>query len=152
MKNTIFALIGLAAYLLLCDSSMAADPVCTLETVKGTYGMTGSALVPEKLKDGQIRFDPTEKIARVTYDGFGKITMRAKIQYHGKVRDQNLTGTYSVSESCEGMVTWNDDSGATVERWAFIVAGSGVELPTMAMRYRANDEVYFSMAFSQRRL
>jgi hypothetical protein len=137
------------AYVLLCSAPpLLKGQVCSDEGLKGVYGFAGSGLVPEPSRNG-MRFVPLSDLAVVTYDGEGKIAVQARIQYHGKLSSEKLSGTYGVGRDCTGTASFRDPDGAIILTWNFFVVHGGEEIETLEVRPATPTRPMYSLIFTQ---
>jgi hypothetical protein len=110
-----------------------AQGTCTNSTIKGSYGFAGTGFVPESAQ-GTVRFDPVSHVATAIYDGQGKISVKARVQYHGKVSPLDFNGSYDVHSDCTGSASFEDSSGKTLLMWNFVIVHGGDAVETIALR------------------
>ncbi len=150
MKNFTVGLAIVIVITCLSASALAQGP-CGLTTIKGIYGFAGTGFVPEPVGNG-VRFDPVSHVATALYDGQGNITVRARVQYHGKTSPLIFSGLYDVQSDCTGTAQLHDSAGKILLTWTFVIVRGGEEVETIAIRAASQSRPMYSLTFSQKRL
>lgn len=104
----------------------SAGPPCSVATLKGGYGLSGSGFIGDT---------PFAVEGRSVYDGRGSFTAAETHSLGGTITTPSVTGTYTVNADCTGMFVINGspalnftiDQGGTHIR-AIAIGGGGVTL------------------------
>ena len=79
---------------------------CSLETLKGRYGLTFSGLTTRAMVPAAIdAFVPVVGGGLVTFDGEGHLTAAETVSVGGQIAPVNVLGTYTVNSDCTGSFT-----------------------------------------------
>jgi len=125
MKQRTFH-IGVALVALLCSGAVSrahaqsddqqSDFTCTLQTLAGTYGFTGTGTKPG--------VGPVASVGTFTFDGAGNVSNHFTQSNNGVITLQiSRTGTYTVATDCTG--SWALLDGQTAN---LVILGKGNEL------------------------
>ena len=126
---------GLAALLVLVTlgaiATMSRDNVpivrarggCSLETLKGSYGFTGSGFSATGTQ-GNAQF-PVANVGVVRFDGAGNSAGSFTASFNGQsTTDNPYTATYTVNSDCSGLLTSTDGA----DNFAFVIVGDGADV------------------------
>jgi hypothetical protein len=76
---------------------------CSLETLKGGYGLTFTGLVTSGPVPAPITaFIPVAGVGAMTFDGNGNLSLSETVSFGGSVTPLITTGTYTVNPDCTG--------------------------------------------------
>ena len=76
---------------------------CSLETLKGGYGLTFHGLGTSGPVPAPIgAFIPVAGVGTVTFDGNGNLSLSETVSFGGKVAPLTTPGTYAVNPDCTG--------------------------------------------------
>ncbi len=110
--NVRFGAIGVAAVLLatMMAATPAAAAVCSNASLKGVYGYFHG-------RPGGLGGQPVDAVlGQFTADGAGHITSGSFTESAGgTISTGTLTGTYSISKSCAGTLTFNSENGSPAD-------------------------------------
>jgi hypothetical protein len=129
-----------AALLALFPDSKRIVPVahaqsgCSVATLSGNYGFTGSGFASPKAKAHEV---PVAYSGLETFDGAGNLSATFTAANNGTISTgQTATGTYTVNSDCTGSAALN--GGGTFN---FVIVNSGAEL--MVIQVDAGNTVTF---------
>ena len=91
------------------------DHACTLASLNGPYGFTGTGTI-----NGE---GPVASVGTFTFDGEGIIVGHFSQSRNGNLNHQSPTGTYTVNSNCTG--SWTLSNGSEVD---FVIVAGGDEL------------------------
>jgi hypothetical protein len=153
MKTTSMAVVVCCVTFLLGGFTLSsvAQGGCSNTTIKGAYGFAGTGFIPE-ISQSTVRFDPVSHVATAIYDGQGKVSVKARVQYHGKVSPLDFNGSYDIHNDCTGTASFEDSNGKTVLAWNFVVVHGGDAVETIALRAPSPPRPMYSLTFSQKKL
>jgi hypothetical protein len=92
MTNVVAVKLSILALLVVVTAKRSFAAPCNQGSLSGKYDFAASGQIPEKLKDGSIRFDPVSQVAIVEYDGQGHVSLSAEVQYHGGANTLDTKG------------------------------------------------------------
>ena len=96
---------------------------CSLETLKGGYGLTFNSLVTSGPVPAKINaFIPVAGVGTETFDGNGNLSLSETVSFGGQVVPLMTTGTYTVNPDCTGSL---QTSAAHVN---FVIVHHGKEI------------------------
>ena len=96
---------------------------CSLETLKGGYGLTFHGLGTSGPVPAPIgAFIPVAGVGTVTFDGNGNLSLSETVSFGGQVVPLMTTGTYTVNPDCTGSL---QTSAAHVN---FVIVHHGKEI------------------------
>ena len=79
------------------------DQSCSLETLKGSYGLTFHGLGTSGPVPAPVdAFIPVAGVGTVTFDGSGNLSLFETVSFGGKVAPLTTSGTYTVNPDCTG--------------------------------------------------
>jgi hypothetical protein len=108
--------LGFAAILMAAAVPAFADGNCSVATLRGGYGATGTgSLAPNNQA-------PAALIARIVFDGAGNFTANETRSINGVVAQTSFSGTYTLNATCEGSVIL---SGGTNADYNFVIDADG---------------------------
>jgi hypothetical protein len=115
--------LGLAVILMAAAVPAFADGNCSVATLRGGYGATGTgSLAPSNQA-------PAALIARVVFDGAGNFTANETRSINGVVAQTSFSGTYTLNATCEGSVIL---SGGTNADYNLVVDTAGTHVRAIA--------------------
>ena len=115
--------LGFAAILMAAAVPAFADGNCSVATLRGGYGATGTgSLVPNNQAPGAL-------IARVVFDGAGNFTANETRSINGMVARTSFSGTYTLNAACQGSVLL---SGGTNAGYDIVVDAAGTHVRAIA--------------------
>jgi hypothetical protein len=117
--------LGFAAILMAAAAPAFADGNCSVATLRGGYGATGTgSLAPNNQA-------PAALIARVVFDGAGNFTASETRSINGTVtRGVSFSGTYTLNAACQGSATL---SGGTNASYDLVVDAAGTHVRAIAV-------------------
>jgi hypothetical protein len=102
----------------------AAQGMCSLATVQGSYALYGQGTITGSLPG----FPPppilTNHSGIVTFDGVGNFSGSEMASLNGLIGPATFTGTYTVNPNCTVTAELTNSLGLTVHEWGTI-SGSG---------------------------
>ena len=115
--------LGFAAILMVAAVPAFADSNCSVATLRGGYGATGTgSLAPNNQA-------PAALIARLVFDGAGNFTATETRSINGMVARLNFSGTYTLNAACKGSATV---SGGTNASYDLVVDAAGTHVRAIA--------------------
>ena len=115
--------LGFAAILTAAAVPAFADSNCSVATLRGGYGATGTgSLAPNNQA-------PAALIARLVFDGAGNFTANETRSINGMVARLNFSGTYTLNAACQGSATV---SGGTNAGYDLVVDAAGTHVRAIA--------------------
>ena len=97
---------------------------CSLETLKGGYGLTFTGLGTSETHPVPINFFiPVAGVGTMTFDGSGNLSLSETVSFGGKVGPMITTGKYRVNPDCTGSL---EAVGAA--DWNFVIVHNGKEI------------------------
>ena len=115
--------LGFAAILMAAAVPAFADGNCSVATLRGGYGATGTgSLAPNNQAPGAV-------IARVVFDGAGNFTADETRSINGMVARISFSGTYTLNAACQGSVLL---SGGTNAGYDIVVDAAGTHVRAIA--------------------
>ena len=115
--------LGFAPILMAAAAPAFADSNCSVATLRGGYGATGTgSLAPNNQA-------PAALIARLVFDGAGNFTASETRSVNGMVARLNFSGTYTLNAACQGSAT---ASGSTNAGYDLVVDAAGTHVRAIA--------------------
>ena len=115
--------LGFAAILMAAAVPAFADSNCSVATLRGGYGATGTgSLAPNNQA-------PAALIARLVFDGAGNFTATETRSINGMVARLSFSGTYTLNAACQGSATV---SGGTNAGYDLVVDAAGTHVRAIA--------------------
>ena len=115
--------LGFAAILMMAAVPAFADSNCSVATLRGGYGATGTgSLAPNNQA-------PAALIARLVFDGAGNFTATETRSINGMVARLSFSGTYTLNAACQGSATV---SGGTNAGYDLVVDAAGTHVRAIA--------------------
>ena len=115
--------LGFAAILMVAAVPAFADSNCSVATLRGGYGATGTgSLAPNNQA-------PAALIARLVFDGAGNFTANETRSINGMVARLSFSGTYTLNAACQGSATV---SGGTNVGYDLVVDAAGTHVRAIA--------------------
>ena len=116
--------LGFAAILMAAAAPAFADGNCSVATLRGGYGATGTgSLAPNNQA-------PAALIARLVFDGAGNFTATETRSINGMVARLSFSGTYTLNAACQGSATL---SGGTNASYDLVVDAAGTHVRAIAV-------------------
>ena len=116
-------MISFAAILMSAAVPAFADSNCSVATLRGGYGATGTgSLAPNNQA-------PAALIARLVFDGAGNFTANETRSINGMVARLSFSGTYTLNAACQGSATV---SGGTNAGYDLVVDAAGTHVRAIA--------------------
>ena len=116
-------MISFAAILMSAAVPAFADSNCSVATLRGGYGATGTgSLAPNNQA-------PAALIARLVFDGAGNFTATETRSINGMVARLSFSGTYTLNAACQGSATV---SGGTNAGYDLVVDAAGTHVRAIA--------------------
>ncbi len=112
--------------------AQATEPACSLQTLKGSYGLTYTGEI--------IGSGPIGVIARITYDGAGHLKQHDKVIGNGVPSVGEETGTYTVRADCTGTETINFQGGFVLNL-EFVLDDNAREIRAVSQTLNVNTTV-----------
>jgi hypothetical protein len=92
----------------------AANPGCSVSTLKGGYAVHGQGTVVQQLPNLPAPSFQFAEVARATLDGAGNVYGTAMLNLGGIAVQGTFSGTYTVNADCTGTVTLQTSLGIPV--------------------------------------
>ena len=112
--------LGFAAILMAAAVPAFADGNCSVATLRGGYGATGT---------GSLDQAPAALIARLVFDGAGNFTANETRSINGVVARITFSGTYTLNAACQGSAIV---SGGTNAGYDLVVDTAGTHVRAIA--------------------
>ncbi len=103
---------------------------CTLETLRGSFGFTGQALVTgsSTLPAPIGAFVPFANVGVVTSDGQGNFFGSDTFSFGGRIGQETFSGPYTVNANCTGSITLTFSPGGGTGHFDFVLDDHAEEL------------------------
>jgi len=110
------------------------DGVCTLQTLRGSFGFTGQGFVTgsSALPAPICAFVLFANIGVVTFDGQGNLFASDTFSFGGKIGQETFSGPYTVNPNCTGSMTLTFSPGGGTGHFDFVLDDHAKEVRVIA--------------------